>query len=238
VSDAPATPPSPPPLPDRAPPTAPGAIPALRTGVTPNLVGLLGFIVTCAVVLASPTGFLVVTLCLLVPAGAVGLTLSFVGCFYKPRWYGVAGLAVGLLCILFWGGLFFGATWYANSRAAKYGMNMGQMTAVQMSCLDLVDAVESARASTGSLPAAFDVTQVVGADVDPWGHLYRYTLAPVTAANPYGYTFISDGPDGFPGTADDLDLIKIHPTDGTFPLPPAPPPPAPSVRPAPPSSGG
>jgi len=196
----------------------------------PNLVGLIGMIAVIVATLGSPTGIFGFTLCMLVPLGFGGLTLSAAGCFFKPRWYGVVGVTVGLLCILFWGGLFAGTVWYGNAQAAKRGLSAAQWATTSMSAIGLVEGVEAARTPAGAPPATFDVTTRPQASKDPWGRLYRYTLVPVTQANPYGYTFFSDGLDGIPGTADDLDLILIHPTDGTFPLPLPPAVPTPAVR--------
>jgi hypothetical protein len=209
----------------------------------PNLVGLIGMIAVILATIGSPTGFLVVTLFVLVPLGFGGLALSFVGCFFKPRWYGIVGVTVGLLCLLFWGGLYFGVMWYGNAQAGKRGLTMGQWAQTSMSCTGLVWHVEAARTPAGAPPATFDVTTVPDDCKDPWGRLYRYTLTPVTAANPYGYTFMSDGPDGIAETTDDLDLISIHPADGTFglPTPPKPPPgpvPVPAPAPATPKPAG
>jgi hypothetical protein len=116
-----------------------------------------------------------------------------------------------------------------------FGTPPTQSALTSMSCAVLVGEVEGIRVSTGALPATFTPSDPTLA-MDPWGRPYRYTLTPITAANWYGYTFISDGPDGLNGTSDDLDLIAIHPTDGTFPLTPAPPPPPTAPPPPPPDS--
>ncbi|MFT3686778.1 MAG: hypothetical protein QM783_17965 [Phycisphaerales bacterium] len=217
-----------------APPTAPGRLPAAPPSKV-NAVGLVGLILCGVTAFASPTGIAGVTLCVLIPMGLAGLLLSLIGCFFKPRWYGIAGLLMGLGCILFWGAFFGYIMWAATRAAASRGLTPTQWAQTSMSCMTLVDEVEAIRASTGSLPQTFTSAAPPAEVTDPWGHAYRYTLTPVTATNPYGYTFISDGQDGIAGTSDDLDLIATHPTDGTMQLPSPPVPPAPVLPPSPPA---
>lgn len=200
--------------------------PAPRLFRPRNITGIVGLSMVFAATILSPTGFLGITLCLLVPLGFGGLAVCAVSLAWKPRWPGVAGLTIGTLCVAGWAVFFLTIFNTVNTSAARLGMSVGQHTTMLMSAQSLVERAERSRVPDGRPPVSFDFTTVPLEDQsDPWGRPYRYTLAPTSR----GYTFHSNGPDGQPDTADDIDLLTIQ-AQGTFPLPPIS---APATPPAP-----
>ena len=181
-----------------------------------NITGIVGLSMVGAATILSPTGFLSLPLCFLVPVGFGGLVVCAVSLAWKPRWMGVAGLTIGILCIGGWA-IFFAAVFHGvDARANRLGMSIGQHTTIMMSAQSLAEHGERLRSPDGGQAPTFDFTAVPLEDqTDPWGRPYRYVLV----ATPRGYTFLSDGPDSLPNTADDIDLFTIQ-SDGTFPLPP------------------
>lgn len=181
-----------------------------------NITGIIGLSMVVAATILSPTGFLGMTLCLLVPLGFGGLVVCAVSLAWRPRWPGIVGLIIGLLCVGGWAVFFLTIFNSVNTSAARLGMSVGQHTTMLMSAQSLVERAERLRLPDGSPPASFDFAAVPLEDQnDPWGKPYRYALA----ATSRGYTFLSDGPDGVTNSADDIDLFTIQ-TDGTFALPP------------------
>ncbi|MFT3686776.1 MAG: DUF3185 family protein [Phycisphaerales bacterium] len=203
------------------PPTVAGQLPKRPIGgPASNIPGLLGLIFNGSGLLTSFT-------CLFflgIPLLFVGTILSIVGCFIKPRILAVIGLIIGLLAFLVLGALLGVGAWqHFNTRNAR-GLTPLQVDRIAESCSALTTEVEKIRSTTGNLPVVFNIGAFPEAGVDPWNHWYRYIAVPVTRANPYGYTFISDGPDGIANTPDDLDIIAIHPADDEDHPLPAPPP--------------
>lgn len=193
-----------------------------------NVCGIVGLCMVAAATILSPTGFLGMTLCLLVPLGFGGLAVCAVSLAWKPRWPGVAGLTIGILCVGGWVIFFLTIYRTVNADAARFGMTIGQHTRMSMTAISLVERAERLRLPDGGPPVSFDLTTVPLEDQnDPWGRPYRYMLAPT----PRGYTFLSNGPDGQADTGDDIDLLTIQ-TRGTFPLPPISTPASPTPTPA------
>lgn len=181
-----------------------------------NITGIVGLSMVLMATILSPTGFLGLPLCFLVPVGFGGLVVCAVSLAWKPRWMGIVGLVVGLLCVGGWALFFSGVFLTVNASAARFGMSIEQHTTMMMSAQSLAERGELLRSPDGSPSPTFDFTAVPLADqTDPWGKVYRYALV----ATPRGYTFLSDGPDGVTNTTDDIDLFTIQ-SDGTFPLPP------------------
>lgn len=201
------------------PPTIAGALPKPRRGgPASNIPGLLGLIFNSAAV-----GSFGCISCLGLPLLAVGMILCIIGCFIVPRTFAVVGLILGLLTMVAWGVILGLGVWHAANSRGPNGLTLIETEEVSDACVTLISEVEKIRNTTGKIPATLNVTAYGDAATDPWGHLYHYTLTPVTAKNGYGYTFLSDGPDGVPGNTDDLDIIAIHPADDeTVTLPTAP----------------
>lgn len=182
----------------------------------PNIVGVVGLCAVAIATVLSPTGFLGITLCALVPLGFIGLALCGISLGWKPRWPGVVGLVVGILCLLFWTGFFGLAFLQVQDNASRHGLGVAQHTHMMMSAMALTEAAESQRLPDGSPPATVAMPAwATDHAADPWGRPYRYTLK----TDERGFTFISDGPDGAAGTADDIDILKIQPGN-MFDLPP------------------
>lgn len=181
-----------------------------------NVWGIVGLSMVCAATVLSPTGFLVMPLCLLVPLGFGGLVVCAISLVWKPRWMGAVGLVVGTLCITGWTLFFYAVFSAVNTISAGFGLSMGEHTTMAISAESLAQRAERLRLPDGSPAAAFDFNAVPLEDQDdPWGNPYRYVLVPTRR----GYSFFSDGPDGLPDTPDDIDLFTLQ-TDGVFRLPP------------------
>jgi hypothetical protein len=187
-----------------------------------NVLGYVGLGMVLVATVFSPTGFCGLPLLFLVPCGFGGLIICGISLAWAPRWPGAAGLSIGTLCILGWVYLFWSAFAATNSAAAAFGLTVGQHTQMLMSARALAETAEAQRSPTGNPAPAVVITALPPAlQTDPWGRPYRYLLV----STPRGYTFISDGPDGLAGTADDIDILTIQ-YGGMFPLPA---PPAPSM---------
>lgn len=168
---------------DRPPPAEPAAA---------NGLGLASFI--CSLVGLVSCGLL----------SPVGLLLAVPALFIRPRAFAVAGLVVGA----------FGTFWLliaAFFRATILGL---LAIAVSAAGMEHVDAnLELARLKTeirryqrrhGALPPTLGAIPRLGreARLDPWDREYRYTVG----SDGRSYSLSSDGPDGLPGTEDDIRL--------------------------------
>lgn len=68
--------------------------------------------------------------------------------------------------------------------------------------------IQEYRQMTGDLmPELFELTVKPQRTIDPWGNKYRI----VEVESEYGFTIISNGPDGEPDTEDDIDLANDIP---------------------------
>lgn len=131
----------------------------------------------------------------------VGLALSIPAMFRQPRGFALAGLILGIagsLWLLAAFVLFGGVLAVLVALLAVLGVQFaayGEMARITV-------AIERYEQRAGSLPA--DLSAVAGLDhddlTDPWGHAYRYVLG----ADGKSYELRSDGPDGKPGTVDDV----------------------------------
>lgn len=146
-------------------------------------------------------------LLLLLPLGLIGLLVSLIGLFFRPRWCGALGLLIGILCLTFWVGFFWLALAPTLKQMRQYNLTMIEHTTLLMRSMAAAELIESARKSDGTPPDSLAAAGVTGENlVDPWNHPFRYVIDPTT---PRGYQLITDGKDGLPGTADDIDLISI-----------------------------
>lgn len=186
-----------------------------------NPLGYLGLGMVLAATVLSPTGFCGLPLLFLVPCGFGGLIICGISLTWRPYWPGAVGLTIGTFCVLGWVYFFWSAFATVQSAAAAFGLTVDQHTHMLMSAQMLAETAEAQRSPTGSPATSVVITgPATPHQTDPWGNPYRYLLV----NTPRGYTFLSDGPDGLAGTADDVDILTIQ-FGGTFPLPPPPPPP-------------
>jgi hypothetical protein len=101
--------------------------------------------------------------------------------------------------------------------------------------MNITREVELYEERTGQLPASLDLLPVSepAALTDPWGRRYEFTLSDDGAT----YTLLSAGPDGTPGTADDVRPWSGAEATGVWgqgqPVPSPAPSPAPSPEPSP-----
>lgn len=194
--------------------------------------GIVGLTLVSVATVCSPSGFMGVTLPILILLGFGGLAVCGVSLLDRPRWPGIIGLVLGSLCVLGWAALFGVGFWTSHSRAAAFGMTSSQHTTMLISAITLTYEAESQRTSSGAAPVTVNLSAVqYGEEIDPWGNPYRYVLT----NTPRGFTFMSDGPDGVPQTADDIDTHTIQ-DRWAFELPPISGAPAPSSMPSAPTS--
>jgi hypothetical protein len=152
-------------------------------------------------------GFIVSLIGLLGTCGAlspIGLILSLVAMFKRPRGFAIAGLILGLL----------GSIWIIIAVfviglgviGAAVGIGLAAPHLKALSDMGTIyQDVQAEVARTGAVPP--DLKSVPGKHelTDPWKHPYR--LVPHKDNT---FDIISDGPDGKPGTPDD---ITIHSGD-------------------------
>lgn len=158
--------------------------------------------------LGSPACFILpCPLLLLVPVGLIGLLVSLVGLFFRPRWCGAVGLVVGVMCITAWVGFFWMALAPTLANMRQYDVTMAEHTMLLMRSQAAVEMIELRRWSDGSVPSTLEAAGVTGENlVDPWNRPLRYVLEPTT---PRGYQLFTDGKDGIQGTNDDIELIGL-----------------------------
>ncbi len=182
--------------------------PANRRSKDRSLVGPIGLVMVAVATVGSPAcAILPCPLLLLVPIGLIGLLVSFVGLFYRPRWCGAVGLIVGILCLAYWIGLFWLAIGPSLKQMRQYNISLNEHTTLLMRSQAAAEMIELRRRSDGTPPASLAAAGVTGENlVDPWNRPFRYVIDPAT---PRGYQLITDGKDGLPGTEDDIDLISL-----------------------------
>jgi len=126
----------------------------------------------------------------------LGLLLSFIALFKRPRGFAIAGFILGVL----------GSLWVVvivlviglGTVVAAVGASSFEVAFDQAM---IAHQVETYRQNNGHLPSTLGI---LGLDQetldDPWGKPYRYT----PDASGTGYSLSSDGADGVEGTADDI----------------------------------
>ncbi len=172
------------------PSTTPGPMRSAQIEAT-NGLGLAGFIVSLVGLLSCG---------LLSP---IGLIMSFVALFKRPRGFALAGLVLGLvgsawviIAIVF--GLFAVVLAGVGIKAAAVMMEADR---AQAQLHKVHDAIVAYERDAGRLPSTLDLLPGVlpGDLADPWGTTIRYQ--PGEGAS---FTLTSDGPDRKGGTPDDI----------------------------------
>lgn len=138
----------------------------------------------------------------------VGLLLSLFAMRREPRGFAIAGLVLGLVAVCGWAiGIVMFGTVIAMALAAvglgglAVAMGGAQIEAgLELSNIDR--EIQVYRDRTGQLPASLDLLPASEPEamIDPWGRRYEFRLSDDGAT----YTLFSTGPDGLPGTTDDV----------------------------------
>ena len=180
-----------PPPPSRQDPIAymtPGGMPAQTN--TPGLVGFILAMVGLIGICVSP----------MLVFGVIGTVLCAIGVFRRPRGLAIAGLIVGaiemlvgLVIVLFIGTILGGAAVGFNA-AVKAAQTMQTGMAIRA-------AVDAQKQKAGTLPATLAAVPGLASTSDGWGHPIHYVPDAPTRGE---FELVSDGPDGRPGTADDV----------------------------------
>ena len=161
-----------------------------------NALGLAGFIIS------------LVGLCSGGVLSPIGLILSLVAMFRRPRGFAIAGFVLGLLGSI-WVALVMIVIGFAVVAAVVAGLiaGAGPLEAT-MDAFQIRSAVsEYQDANDGAWPATVDDLTSLDADTlqDHWGRPYRVELNPGAGQ----VQIFSDGPDGQPDTDDDIH-VSMH----------------------------
>lgn len=149
----------------------------------------------------------------------LGLVLSLIALKDEPRGFAWAGIIVSLLgfCLGAIVLVVFGTAVLAALGLATFAMvNFADPIKIETTAdmAMIVAKAEETQKETGYPPASL---AALGLDddvlTDPWGNPYRYLL---TDATERGYEIISDGPDGQPETADDVEFSDLDQMWGDF----------------------
>lgn len=149
----------------------------------------------------------------------LGLVLSLIALKDEPRGFAWAGIIVSLLgfclgaiVIFAFGTLLLAALGIATVAMANFADPIKIETTADMAMI--VAKAEETKRDSGYPPASLTA---LGLDsevlTDPWGNPYRYIL---TDATERGFEIISDGPDGQPETADDVEFSDLDQMWGDF----------------------
>lgn len=138
----------------------------------------------------------------------VGLILSLFGLRREPRGLAITGVVLGALGVCGWviGIVVFGSMIaVALAAVGLGGVAMALGGAKIESGLEMANIareIELYEQRTGQLPASLDLLPMSEPEalIDPWGRRYEFTLG----EDGVTYTLFSAGPDGMPGTADDV----------------------------------
>jgi hypothetical protein len=154
----------------------------------------------------------VVSLVGLISCGAlspVGLLLSFIAVFKRPRGFALAGLILGVIgCIWAIIALVFGL--FALVLGGLGIAKVAPMVQTEIRMVQVAEVVAAHKGADGSVPTDLStLTELSSEDrKDAWGHLLR--VVPKAAGE---FDIVSDGPDGIAGTSDDLKSSTISESD-------------------------
>ena len=164
-----------------APYPVPVARPSNGLGVAGFIVSLLGFI-TCGIL------------------WPVGLFLSFIGMFRRPRGFAFAGFVISLVGTVLLAVVvgFFGVVIFSLAGLVRYGVGPAFTTITAI--IEAEKDINSFRSThAGALPDDVEGEALAAPRLDGWGKPLRYRRV-----GPGGYQLQSSGPDGLPLTADDV----------------------------------
>lgn len=148
-----------------------------------NILGIVGFILSLT--------------CLLSP---IGLLVSFIALFKRPRGFAIAGCLVGVLFSIPHG-------YFAFSTIRIAMMSPAELTAeaTKAELAAIFVAAERAKDELGTLPDSADQLDLSESTAtDYWGNPYR-----LETGSGDSLVVISMGPDGILGTDDDFDLSDM-----------------------------
>lgn len=168
----------------------------------------------------------------------IGLIVSIIAVGREPKGFAIAGIVIGalgscgiLLTLFFLPLLIIGILVAAGASAIALAIAsaVGGPTLEAFVEMQIINEfVEERLDETGSLPTSLD--DVLGTHklageltTDPWGNPYIFEVTP----DGVNYRLYSSGPDGVPGTADDVD--KDHFSNGRMSSPPPPAAPTPAL---------
>ncbi len=127
----------------------------------------------------------------------IGLIISFVGLFKRPRGLAFVGFLLGLAGTLFWTGIGYAIFAGENNRVENY--HEKQQSAVTLSHIDqTLREIRAFHADTGKIPDGIEGNKIAVQKKDAWDNCLRYDIF---AAH---VSVSSAGSDGEFGTADDI----------------------------------
>lgn len=168
-------------------------VPSNGLGIAGFILSLLGLLGTCG--LLSP----------------LGLLLSFIALFKRPRGFAIAGLIIGLLGSIWAIILFFVIG--LGAVLAMLGIGVAVQHVQAMHEINVLGDTVTAKVAAGE-PVPSDLTGLTSASIrttDPWGHSYR-----LIKKDDGTFDITSDGPDGKPATSDDLSWIDFRDAGADF----------------------
>lgn len=167
---------------------------------TSNALGLAGFITSIVGILSC--GIL----------SPIGMILSIIGLFKRPRGFAIAGTIIGLVGSLGIILVIFFVIGIAAMGAVFAGAGGFEIIT---DSLAIHSGIEAYQQQNASLPATLQqVTNLTSDQLkDPWGHEYIYRPDLVN----HHYELISIGPDGAEGTGDDINIKRDVPFAGPAP---------------------
>lgn len=166
-----------------------------------NGLGIAGFVVS-----------LVALVTCLLPLSPIGMILSCVAIFRRPRGFAIAGLVLGLL------GTLIVIVFTVFILAVGFSLAAGIVMLASMlggNALTVYGSIEDHYENTGALPASLDDLSLSStALLDNHGAPFRY----IQTEDGGAYWLISDGPDGLPDTTDDSWVWRRLEPDSGFQL--------------------
>lgn len=127
----------------------------------------------------------------------IGLILSFIGLFKRPRGLAFVGFLLGLAGTLFWTGIGYAIIAGLNNHAENYHQQQQRMAT--MTQIDqALEEMKAYQAETGQIPDGIEGNKIAVQRKDAWKNYLRYDIFNDHA------TISSAGSDGDFGTDDDI----------------------------------
>ena len=143
----------------------------------------------------------------------IGLVLSFVALFKRPRGLAIAGVIIGLVGSIC--GLLSLILGFFSMVLGAVGIGAGVAAAApyietEVRMAHVAEVVASHKNADGTVPSDLSaLTELQAEDrTDHWGHMFR-----VVVTGPGKFEVISDGPDGIAGTGDDITASSSDDSD-------------------------